>query len=313
MWTAMPYYLWNNREPGRMLVWIPERLAGASVDTIKGLWQKRPRKRRGTAMSEVELRGVKKRYGSVEAIKMLDLSVEKGQFCALLGPSGCGKSTLLRMIAGLEVVTEGRIFIDGIDVTNVPPGQAPHRHGVPVLCALPAHDGAAEHRLLPARRQGAEGRRSRSAPTKSRACCSSRNCSTAGRRSSPAASASASPSAARSCASRRCSCSTSRCPTSTRMLRVQMRVEIAKLHQDLKATMIYVTHDQVEAMTLADKIVVLDHGVISQVGAPMELYHQPANKFVASFIGSPTMNFVAAEAARPTGSDATVGLPAAAR
>ena len=80
------------------------------------------------------------------------------------------------------------------------------------------------------------------------------------------------------------------------MLRVQMRVEIAKLHQDLKTTMIYVTHDQVEAMTLADKIVVLDHGVISQVGTPMELYHNPANKFVASFIGSPTMNFVSVDA-----------------
>ncbi len=93
------------------------------------------------------------------------------------------------------------------------------------------------------------------------------------------------------------------------MLRVQMRVEIAKLHQDLKTTMIYVTHDQVEAMTLADKIVVLDHGVISQVGTPMDLYNKPANKFVASFIGSPTMNFVAAEAKSASGKDAVVNLP----
>jgi multiple sugar transport system ATP-binding protein len=93
------------------------------------------------------------------------------------------------------------------------------------------------------------------------------------------------------------------------MLRVQMRVEIAKLHQDLKTTMIYVTHDQVEAMTLADKIVVLDRGVISQVGTPMDLYHQPANKFVASFIGSPTMNFVAGEAKSGSGKEAVVGLP----
>jgi len=93
------------------------------------------------------------------------------------------------------------------------------------------------------------------------------------------------------------------------MLRVQMRVEIAKLHQDLKTTMIYVTHDQVEAMTLADKIVVLDHGEISQVGTPMDLYNHPANKFVASFIGSPTMNFVAAETRSVSGKDAVVGLP----
>jgi multiple sugar transport system ATP-binding protein len=88
-----------------------------------------------------------------------------------------------------------------------------------------------------------------------------------------------------------------------------MRVEIAKLHQDLKTTMIYVTHDQVEAMTLADKIVVLDKGVISQVGTPMDLYNKPANKFVASFIGSPTMNFVAGEAKPASGKDAVVGLP----
>jgi multiple sugar transport system ATP-binding protein len=93
------------------------------------------------------------------------------------------------------------------------------------------------------------------------------------------------------------------------MLRVQMRVEIAKLHQDLKTTMIYVTHDQVEAMTLADKIVVLDHGVISQIGTPMELYNDPANKFVASFIGAPSMNFVAVDARTADGRDAVVGLP----
>jgi multiple sugar transport system ATP-binding protein len=94
------------------------------------------------------------------------------------------------------------------------------------------------------------------------------------------------------------------------MLRMQMRVEIAKLHQDLKTTMIYVTHDQVEAMTLADKIVVLDRGVISQVGTPMELYNAPANKFVASFIGSPTMNFVGAQARPDAGRQIVVTLPA---
>ena len=92
------------------------------------------------------------------------------------------------------------------------------------------------------------------------------------------------------------------------MLRVQMRVEIAKLHKDLSATMIYVTHDQVEAMTLADKIVVLDHGEISQIGAPMDLYLQPENKFVASFIGSPTMNFVPADLKQADGSTAALDL-----
>src|SRR5690606_14579188 len=92
-------------------------------------------------------------------------------------------------------------------------------------------------------------------------------------------------------------------------LRSQMRVELAKLHQDVKTTMIYVTHDQVEAMTLADKIVVLDKGIISQQGSPLELYNRPANRFVASFIGSPAMNFIKGEIASSSGSDYVVSLP----
>jgi multiple sugar transport system ATP-binding protein len=259
-------------------------------------------------MSEVELRGVKKRYGSVEAIKMLDLSVEEGQFCALLGPSGCGKSTLLRMIAGLEVVTEGAIFIGGIDVTNMPPAKRriamvfqsyalyPHmtvRQNIGFsLRVARAPKELMERRVMevatmlqleelldrrPAQLSG--GQRQRVAIGRALV--------------------------------REPQVFLFDEPLSNldAMLRVQMRVEIAKLHQDLKTTMIYVTHDQVEAMTLADKIVVLDHGVISQVGTPMDLYHHPANKFVASFIGSPTMNFVSAEAKSSVGQDAVVNLP----
>jgi multiple sugar transport system ATP-binding protein len=259
-------------------------------------------------MSEVELRGVKKLYGTVEAIHMLDLNVEKGQFCALLGPSGCGKSTLLRMIAGLEVVTEGRIFIDGIDVTNVPPAKRriamvfqsyalyPHmtvRQNISFsLRVAKAPKDVIEkrtnevarmlqlHELLdrrPAQLSG--GQRQRVAIGRALV--------------------------------REPQVFLFDEPLSNldAMLRVQMRVEIAKLHQDLSATMIYVTHDQVEAMTLADKIVVLDHGVISQVGTPMELYNDPANKFVASFIGAPSMNFVPVETRSASGRDAVVGLP----
>ena len=259
-------------------------------------------------MSEVELRGVKKRYGSVEAIKMLDLSVDKGQFCALLGPSGCGKSTLLRMIAGLEAVTQGQVFINGIDVTNVPPAKRriamvfqsyalyPHmtvRQNISFsLRVARAPKDVTERRtrevahmlqleeLLdrrPAQLSG--GQRQRVAIGRALV--------------------------------REPEVFLFDEPLSNldAMLRVQMRVEIAKLHQDLKTTMIYVTHDQVEAMTLADKIVVLDHGEISQVGTPMDLYNHPANKFVASFIGSPTMNFVAAETRSVSGKDAVVGLP----
>ena len=259
-------------------------------------------------MSEVELRGVKKLYGSVEAIKMLDLNVEKGQFCALLGPSGCGKSTLLRMIAGLEVATEGRIFIDGIDVTNVPPAK---RRIAMVFqsYALYPHMTVRQNisfslRVAKAPKEVIERRTNEVARMLQLQDLLDRR-------------------PAQLSGGQRQRVAIGRAlvrepqvflfdePLSNldAMLRVQMRVEIAKLHQDLSATMIYVTHDQVEAMTLADKIVVLDHGEISQVGTPMELYNDPANKFVASFIGAPSMNFVAVGARSTTGRDAVVNLP----
>ncbi len=242
---------------------------------------------------EVELRGVKKNYGIVEAIKDLDLSVERGQFCALLGPSGCGKSTLLRMIAGLEVVTKGTIYIGGVDVTQTPPAKRriamvfqsyalyPHmtvRQNISFsLRVAKAPKEVIDRRTLEVARmlqleellerkpaQLSGGQRQRVAIGRALV--------------------------------REPEVFLFDEPLSNldAMLRVQMRVEIAKLHKDLSATMIYVTHDQVEAMTLADRIVVLDRGVISQIGEPMELYREPANKFVASFIGSPTMNFLPA-------------------
>jgi multiple sugar transport system ATP-binding protein len=212
------------------------------------------------------------------------------------------------MIAGLEVVTQGTIFIDGVDVTNVPPAKRriamvfqsyalyPHmtvRQNISFsLRVAKAPKDLIERRtrevanmlqlgeLLdrrPAQLSG--GQRQRVAIGRALV--------------------------------REPQVFLFDEPLSNldAMLRVQMRVEIAKLHKDLKATMIYVTHDQVEAMTLADKIVVLDHGVISQIGTPMELYNFPANKFVASFIGAPSMNFVAAQAHSATGADAVLGLP----
>jgi multiple sugar transport system ATP-binding protein len=258
-------------------------------------------------MIEVELKGVKKRFGHVEAIKKLDLSVERGQFCALLGPSGCGKSTLLRMIAGLEAVTEGTIFIGGNDVTEVPPAKRriamvfqsyalyPHmtvaqnisfslrvahapkdviKRRTEEVARMLQLDGLLDRK--PAQLSG--GQRQRVAIGRALV--------------------------------REPEVFLFDEPLSNldAMLRVQMRVEIAKLHQELTATMIYVTHDQVEAMTLADRIVVLDHGVISQVGSPMELYEAPENKFVASFIGSPTMNFIAANTKGNDGSNIMVDL-----
>ena len=259
-------------------------------------------------MSEVELRGVKKLYGAVEAIKMLDLGVEKGEFCALLGPSGCGKSTLLRMIAGLEVVSQGSIWIDGTDVTNVPPAKRriamvfqsyalyPHmtvRQNIGFsLRVAKAPKEVMDRRTLEVARmlqleelldrrpaQLSGGQRQRVAIGRALV--------------------------------REPQVFLFDEPLSNldAMLRVQMRVEIAKLHQDLKTTMIYVTHDQVEAMTLADKIVVLEAGTIRQIGTPMQLYREPANKFVAAFIGSPTMNFLSAEARANDGLNAVLGLP----
>jgi multiple sugar transport system ATP-binding protein len=259
-------------------------------------------------MSDVELRGVSKHYGSVEAIRHLDLAVEKGQFCALLGPSGCGKSTLLRMIAGLEVVSEGSILIGGVDVTNMPPAKRriamvfqsyalyPHmtvRQNIGFSMRV-----AKAPKALMEKRVGEVARVLQLEELLDR-----RPAQLSGGQRQRVAIGRA--------LVREPQVFLFDEPLSNldAMLRVQMRVEIAKLHQDLKTTMIYVTHDQVEAMTLADKIVVLDHGVISQVGTPMELYHAPANKFVASFIGSPTMNFVAAEAKPASGADTVVGLP----
>ena len=259
-------------------------------------------------MSEVELRGVKKRFGPVEAIKNLDLSVDRGQFCALLGPSGCGKSTLLRMIAGLEVVTEGTIFIGGVDVTQVPPAK---RRIAMVFqsYALYPHMTVAQNisfslRVAKAPKDVIQRRTREVARMLQLDELLERK-------------------PAQLSGGQRQRVAIGRAlvrepqvflfdePLSNldAMLRVQMRVEIAKLHQDLSATMIYVTHDQVEAMTLADKIVVLDRGVISQVGTPMELYQAPANKFVASFIGSPTMNFVAAKLRGAEGQNIVVDLP----
>jgi multiple sugar transport system ATP-binding protein len=259
-------------------------------------------------MSDVELRGVKKRYGSVEAIKMLDLTVEKGEFCALLGPSGCGKSTLLRMIAGLEAVTQGQVFIAGADVTNTPPAKRriamvfqsyalyPHmtvRQNISfsMRVAKMPKDVIEKRTMEVARMLQLEQLLERRPAQLSGG---QRQRVAIGRAlvrepevflfDEPLSNLDA-------------------------MLRVQMRVEIAKLHKEVSATMIYVTHDQVEAMTLADKIVVLDQGQISQIGTPMDLYHRPANKFVASFIGSPTMNFLPAEGRSASGNEAVLGLP----
>ncbi|KAF0113792.1 MAG: multiple sugar transport system ATP-binding protein [Rhodobacteraceae bacterium] len=267
-------------------------------------------------MTGVTLEKVVKRYGDVQVIHGVDLQVEDGEFCVFVGPSGCGKSTLLRMIAGLEETTGGAMRIGARDVTRVDPSE----RGVAMVFqtyALYPHMTVAEnmgfglkmtgHPKAEIDRKVAEAARILKLEPllarKPKALSGGQRQRVAIGRAivrgpevflfdEPLSNLDAE-------------------------LRVEMRVEIARLHREIGATMIYVTHDQVEAMTLADKIVVLRAGRIEQVGKPLDLYNNPDNKFVAGFIGSPAMNFVSgvaeagAVAAKGLGLVATsVGLPA---
>ena len=243
-------------------------------------------------MAGVELTKVVKRYGDVQVMHGVDLTVREGEFCVFVGPSGCGKSTLLRMIAGLEETTEGRVEIGGRDVTREDPSQ----RGVAMVFqtyALYPHMTVGENMGFGLKMNGhpkAEiaqkvGEASRILKLDDYL------------KRKPAALS----------GGQRQRVAIGRAivrgpevflfdePLSNldAELRVEMRVEIARLHKEIGATMIYVTHDQVEAMTMADKIVVLRDGRIEQVGAPLELYRDPDNRFVAGFIGSPSMNFLA--------------------
>lgn len=259
-------------------------------------------------MSHVELNKVSKTYGAVQAIADLDLSVEKGSFTALLGPSGCGKSTLLRMIAGLEDITSGRCLIDGKDVTNVPPA----KRGIAMVFQ--------SYALYPHMTVGQNIAFSMSIAGMSKTDQQLRTQDVAqmlqledllDRKPAQLSGGQRQRVAIGRALVREPEVFLFDEPLSNldAMLRVQMRLELAKLHGQLKSTMIYVTHDQVEAMTLAARIVVLDKGQISQVGTPLELYNQPANKFVASFIGSPAMNFFEASVSGVQGRNVTLALP----
>ena len=263
-------------------------------------------------MASIELKNVKKSYGAVDVIKGIDLSIRKGEFMVFVGPSGCGKSTLLRLISGLEDITSGDLLFDGERVNDV----IPSKRGIAMVFQsyalyphMKVYDNMAfgmklagsskedmdkrvrsaakllqiEHLLDRLPRQLSGGQRQRVAIGRA---------ITRDPRvflfDEPLSNLDAA-------------------------LRVATRLEIAKLHHDMSnVTMIYVTHDQVEAMTLADRIVVLQGGRIEQVGTPLELYHHPVNRFVAGFIGSPKMNFLDGEVTgtgdgwvgvRTTGSD----------
>ncbi|WP_170366077.1 ABC transporter ATP-binding protein [Ruegeria arenilitoris] len=242
-------------------------------------------------MGRIVLEKVSKSFGDVEVIPPLDLEINDGEFVVFVGPSGCGKSTLLRLIAGLEDVSGGRILIDDQDATAVPPAKRglamvfqsyalyPHmtvRKNIAFPLRMAGLDKAEQDRRVEQaaevlnltdyldRRPGQLSGGQRQRVAIGRAIVRE-----------PAAFLFDEPLSNLDAA-----------------LRVGMRLEISELHNRLETTMIYVTHDQVEAMTMADKIVVLQAGVIEQVGSPLELYRAPRNKFVAGFIGSPKMNFI---------------------
>ncbi|WP_035055382.1 ABC transporter ATP-binding protein [Andreprevotia chitinilytica] len=259
-------------------------------------------------MAAVNLRNVQKRFGDVTTLHGIDLDIAEGEFVVFVGPSGCGKSTLLRTIAGLEDITDGELKIDGIRVNELPPV----KRGISMVFqsyALYPHmsvfDNMAfglklagmnkveytphvmrvakvlqiEHLLerKPAALSGGQRQRvaiGRAIVQKPKVFLFDEPLSNL-----------------------------------DAALRVQMRIEIARLHRELGATMIYVTHDQVEAMTLADRIVVLRAGRIEQVGSPIELYHEPANLFVAGFLGSPSMNCVQGKVAAIESIGVEIELP----
>jgi multiple sugar transport system ATP-binding protein len=266
-------------------------------------------------MAAVELRGIRKSFGSVPVLHGVDLSFADGEFVVLLGPSGCGKSTLLRLIAGLEEADSGEIRIGGRDVTSL----EPRDRGVAMVFqsyALYPHMTVAKNmgfalrlgRRNPREIQARVGDASRMLELDDYLDRYPRQLS-GGQRQRVAMGR-----------------AIVRDPqvflfdeplsNLDAKLRVQMRIEIKKLHQRLRNTAVYVTHDQMEAMTMADRVVVMRAGQIEQVGTPLEIYDRPANEFVAQFIGSPVMNFISGRL-EPTDSGAVfasdgIRLPVAA-
>ena len=258
-------------------------------------------------MAKIEIKELRKSYGDTHILKGINLEIKDNEFVVFVGPSGCGKSTLLRSIAGLEEINSGRLYVDEKDITDLAPAKRdlamifqsyalyPHMSVKknmsfalklagenPNVIEAKVEDAAKtlelSHLLDRKPRELSGGQRQRVA---------------IGRAivrhpkvflfDEPLSNLDAA-------------------------LRVQMRLELARLHRELNATMIYVTHDQVEAMTLADKVVVLNSGQIEQVGTPLELYHQPANQFVASFLGIPKMSFLNVEVLASTDQGVDVRL-----
>ena len=242
-------------------------------------------------MGRITLDKVRKAFGEVEVIPPLDLTIDDGEFVVFVGPSGCGKSTLLRLIAGLEDITSGQIRIDREDATDVPPA----KRGLAMVFqsyALYPHMSVRKNIAFPLKMAGMD---TAEIDKRVNEAASVLNLAQyLDRRPGQLSGGQRQRVAIGRAIVREPKAFLFDEPLSNldAALRVNMRLEISELHQTLKTTMIYVTHDQVEAMTMADKIVVLHAGRIEQVGSPLELYRTPRNRFVAGFIGSPKMNFV---------------------
>ncbi|SOB99484.1 ABC transporter ATP-binding protein [Rhodobacter maris] len=254
-------------------------------------------------MAEILLEGLSKRFGTEEVLAPLDLTIAEGSFVVVVGPSGCGKTTLLRLIAGLEEVSSGRVLIDGRDVTHT----AAAARGLAMVFqshALYPHMNVRENIGFPLKMAGrpAPEIAARVQAVASQLglgdCLARKPCQLSGGERQRVAIGRA----------------LVRAPAAFLLdeplssldaeLRARMRLELARLHRALRTTMLLVTHDQIEAMTLAEQIVVLNAGRVEQTGAPLALYHAPCNRFVAGFLGSPTMNFIEGPEAERQGAHA---------
>ncbi len=259
-------------------------------------------------MSRVELRGVTKRYGTTEVVHGIDLDIADGEFVVFVGPSGCGKSTLLRMICGLEPVSGGQVLIDGKSMRGVPPA----KRGVAMVFqsyALYPHMNVAANMGFSLRMSGVPAREREVLVRKAAAILQLEEL--LGRLPKELSGGQRQRVAIGRAIVREPGVFLFDEPLSNldAELRVQMRLELTKLHRQLGTTMVFVTHDQVEAMTLADRIVVLRDGRVEQVGTPIELYERPVNRFVAGFIGSPKMNFLGGRVASIVGDRLRIEVP----
>ena len=256
-------------------------------------------------MARLELKNLKKNYGPVNVIKGVDLEVEDGEFVVFVGPSGCGKSTLLRMIAGLEDISGGELHIGDRMVNDVPP----KNRGVAMVFqtyAIFPHMTVRENVAFGLTIAGTPKAEKEASVAEAARILQMEHL--LDRRPSQLSGGQRQRVAIGRAIVRKPGVFLFDEPLSNldAALRMDMRMEIGKLHKNLGATMIYVTHDQVEAMTLADKIVVLKDGQVMQIGTPMDLYHNPANLFVAGFLGAPSMNFLKVDVLDVQGGEAKV-------